>query len=356
MRVDPVGVTDGDGRVVLDVGSADLNVWVLHPDFLAYGDPPALGPPDGRTFVPTGPGGRRAAREGDTTRIVRSRGIVVRGSVFDPRPGPVVGAWVQAAADDGRGSAHAVPDDRGRYELTPVRPERTPWVVATRSDPPGAGRRRLAFVPRMGTVAAFDLVVAPPSRLRGTVREVGGGPVAGARVAPFPIVELEDLGGSEVRRFVAADEFSRFVARNVPPGTYRVRASARGLEGDARDPVVVSSSPGVALKVALKVAPVIVRPRDGRHGVRGGGGRGRAGARGARDPRQPSVGREVLSRPRVAFGDGDGRARGGGSVSTAGTPETLEVVADDPDDGRRTRRARENVGPRTHTDLPIEVR
>jgi len=49
-------------------------------------------------------------------------------------------------------------------------------------------------------------------------------------------------------------------------------------------------------------------------------------------------------------------ARGGGSVSTAGTPETLEVVADDPDDGRRTRRARENVGPRTHTDLPIEVR
>jgi protocatechuate 3,4-dioxygenase beta subunit len=328
-------------------------------------------------------------------------------------------------------SAHAVTDEKGRYVLAPVRPERTPWLTARLADPPLVGTRRIDV---RSVQAAHDLVVARPAWMRGTVLDVDGAPVEGAvveipsvklsamtdargayvlgplpdprsdrarvldvvarrvglgeqrlsasrpaalgedvdgpvfrlgsgkdlegyvqdterRAVPFPVVEVEGLGGSRVRRVVAADEFGRFVVRDVPPGTYRVRGRSRGLDGYARDPVEVLPDAGAA----PKVAPVILRAATTVTGyvVDDDEGDPVPGARVTLTSRAPTG----MMFPVAPLRDETVTdARGWFQLTTAGAPELLEVRATHPSDRGRELTARQRVDGRDATDVRIEVR
>lgn len=332
--VEVVGVTGADGRVTLDTGGPPRGIWAVHPGYLAYGDAPALGREPAPPLSPP-PDGTSAPR------IVLRRGVRVSGSVTDPKGERAPGAIVRVVGD-GRGDApSARTDEKGRFVLAAVVPERVQWVTASRSSPALFGWTGFPRGGRLQDVESLDLVLAEPARVRGIVTDAHGARVEGARVSivgtlfttwtdargefvlgpiftvgqdlppfmiveatsvglgaaratgswprpgrdakwlelsvgetkdvegyvqdaerraiPFPIIELIDTAdpkGAVATRVVSADEFGRFVVRDVLPGRYFVRARARGLDGFADDPVEVRADP----RYEPKVAPVTVRP------------------------------------------------------------------------------------------------
>jgi hypothetical protein len=148
-------------------------------------------------------------------------------------------------------------DARGEFVLGPLfttGDDRPPtMVVEAMRIGLGAARVRTAW-PRPGRdVEDLQLSVGETKDVEGYVQD------AERRSVPFPIVELVDTSdatGSALMRTVSADEFGRFVVRDVLPGTYHVRARTRGLEGYARNPVQVSADP----RVEPKVVPVTAMP------------------------------------------------------------------------------------------------
>lgn len=193
--MDVVGVTGADGRVTLDTGGPPSGIWAVHPDYLAYGDPPAFRADPGWT-----PSAVRDGPTDATPTIVLRRGVDVVGRVIDAQRRPAVGAVVRAVDLDQQGTSSALVDERGEYVLAGVRPERTPWVVATRSLPEVVGVVRLGVARSPSRDREADLTLREPSRVRGTVLDANGVAIEGARVVVegTPLETLTDRRGAFV--------------------------------------------------------------------------------------------------------------------------------------------------------------
>jgi vitamin B12 transporter len=88
----------------------------------------------------------------------------------------------------------------------------------------------------------FFLFVSPPDVLNGTILDPAGAAVAGARV---------EITGQDLARTEYTDDRGKFVAADLPAGTYQVRVTASGLAPYDSSIVI----PGVPLILTLRIAP-----------------------------------------------------------------------------------------------------
>ncbi|MBL9087058.1 MAG: hypothetical protein JNM10_07920 [Planctomycetia bacterium] len=177
----------------------------------------------------------------------------VRGRVTDARGARVEGARVSIVGT----LTTTWTDARGEFVLGPlltVGQELPPSMVVEATSVGQGVARVVQRWPRPGAEPKWlELSVGETKDVEGYVQD------ADRRSIPFPIVELIDVAEpteAVARRIVSADEFGRFVVRDVLPGTYQVRARARGLDGFADGTVEVRADP----RSEPKVAPVTVRP------------------------------------------------------------------------------------------------
>ncbi|HUQ04277.1 MAG TPA: carboxypeptidase-like regulatory domain-containing protein [Kofleriaceae bacterium] len=183
-----------------------------------------------------------ALRGGETTKVelvLDKGGLTLRGTVTDALTGPIAGAVVSAATQNGffgtrSDRAAAMTDDAGRYTLTLA---------------PGAYRVRASHAEYVGAGAQVELRDAevvqdfrlvPGGVIEGIVKdEVTGQPVGGATV----MVERErgGPGWSEGRGIVTVESnaMGAFRAPGLMPGTLRLRAEVERDGRLTREPVLV---------------------------------------------------------------------------------------------------------------------
>ncbi len=168
----------------------------------------------------------------------------VMGEVVDEAGKPVVGAKVEVKAKNNTGSA--VTDDKGAYTVSKLPIGKTEKGVTTLDDTgvevsvtvdgKKPGTTTMTLVKGANTVAKLTLEpLLPPGQLRGIIRStVTGKPLAGATIKVEP--------GSKSVTTAADGTFEV----DLPPGTYKIKASAAGLADQELD--VTIDPNGVALK------------------------------------------------------------------------------------------------------------
>ncbi|MFO0932236.1 MAG: hypothetical protein U1E39_05955 [Planctomycetota bacterium] len=238
---DPSTRTDELGRFVLAAVVPERVRWVT-----ASRSSPAL-------FGWTGFPRRGRPQDVESLDLVLSEPARVRGYVTDAHGARVEGARVSIV-----GTLFTTwTDARGEFVLGPiftVGQDLPPFMIVEATSVGLGAARATASWPRPGVEPKWlELSVGETKDVEGYVQD------ADRRAIPFPIIELIDTAdpkGAVATRLVSADEFGRFVVRDVLPGRYFVRARARGLDGFADDPVEVRADP----RYEPKVAPVTVRP------------------------------------------------------------------------------------------------
>ena len=210
---------------------------------------PAL--PEGPVLVEVTPPGEPPVR----LPVTASRGILdvilpddgIEGEVRaaeDGRaiPGAVVRAW---ALDGGGGDlaealrtrgVAATADARGRFRFPSLPPGR--WVLEAAARGRGAERVGSVRVLRGGGAILVEILLEAAARVRGAVRDSGGGPVPGA------VVEATDPDTGELRPGGrrTADASGSYDFEGLAPGPVILTARAGGL--GASPPELVALAPG----------------------------------------------------------------------------------------------------------------
>ncbi|MGE0190559.1 MAG: carboxypeptidase regulatory-like domain-containing protein [Planctomycetota bacterium] len=250
----------------------------------------------------------RLGREADARRLpgleARPRGEgVLRGTVLHhvPEVGvrPLTDVivrvyWRSDAALEGpaapdeaspEGRATARTDAEGTFVFQRL-PAFTGGVLVLRHAPYRDVQRRGVHVRVGETTDLGEILLGAPTSLRGEVVDARGRPLEGARVQAFAarpgtgdgfdlrrgLLELQE--GAVALADVEVDRFGEFVLDDLPPGTYTLRASARGHATAFRGGVVVSlDEHGSAVRMVLDEGAGF------RGRVRESGGRGLMGAR-----------------------------------------------------------------------------
>jgi hypothetical protein len=102
----------------------------------------------------------------------------------------------------------------------------------------------------------------PLGAIAGTIRDIQGQPISGALVK---LIDLT-LGGSTLRS-IPADHQGNFYARNILPGTYQLRAQARGFMSAVK-PVEIRSDVVLTLTFELKRVGTLADQRPDRDDYR----------------------------------------------------------------------------------------
>ena len=198
-------------------------------------------------------------------------------ATFDPATAP------EEASPEGRAMARTDADGAFVFERLPAF---TGGVLVLRHAPYRDVQRRGVHVRVGETTDLGELLLGAPTSLRGEVVDARGRPLEGARVQAFAarpgtgdafdlrrgLLELQE-GGVPLAD-VEVDRFGEFVLDDLPPGTYTLRASARGHATGFRGGVVVSlDEHGSAVRMVLDEGAGF------RGRVRETGGQGLVGAR-----------------------------------------------------------------------------
>ncbi len=96
-------------------------------------------------------------------------------------------------------------------------------------------------------VTAFASVSAGSGIIRGVLRDQIGGLVPGARI------EIKDMD-SGLSRSVVTDQEGSYTSGSLPPGRYRVTASAPGFESSVRDEITVTAESEAVIDFVLTIA------------------------------------------------------------------------------------------------------
>ncbi len=161
------------------------------------------------------------------------------------------------------GFAMGSTDADGKYEITGVNPGRYTLTVQSGMGGGTAGSEPVE-VPKGSTVVTRD-VVLPVNLVRGIVLSAAGEPVSGAQVlVTVPgtdLTKFADLG--EIMQAMGGQGFTddegRFTVDDLKPGTYSVRASAKGYGTVQVENVVASADPAEVRVVLEGNHPLNVR-------------------------------------------------------------------------------------------------
>ncbi len=186
-------------------------------------------------------------------RVRLDPGVTLRGVVNDGTGKPLPGARVQAEV----GGPFARTGADGAYTL-----EGVPVVVERRVRPTLRVRAQAdGFAARSS--AEFPVHLGPeaqpvPPIVLGAGNEIRGVVLDPARNrVPYPVIEVVGDDGASVRTGTAS-AVGEFTLRDVPPGTWRLVALARGQVGSLRDPVKVEDDVDVPFQT-IPTGPLVFR-------------------------------------------------------------------------------------------------
>jgi protocatechuate 3,4-dioxygenase beta subunit len=179
----------------------------------------------------------RGVTTGTTDLVIElSQGLTLTGRVVDDTGTPVERFRVHADSDgdsdrfffgSGQDIERSFRSKDGTFALEGF--EEGPWYVLASAKGHGDSGRQLVEV--TGGTGPVKLVVPRVATVAGVVRDASGAPVVGARVN----VQDEELAGYSfdidfgIHSPVSTDEEGRFRFEDVPPGSVRLIATARGF-------------------------------------------------------------------------------------------------------------------------------
>jgi carboxypeptidase family protein len=191
------------------------------------------------------PAEREALAPGDGIDVALRRLLRLEGNVL-ASGAPVRGTEVRVGGS-GLWPPRAVEADlRGHYAVDLVA-----GVYALSADAPGLASAPVEGIELEASGLVQNLALLPAAPLVGTVRAAGGAPVAGA-VVTLGGAELSTLG-----RRAVTDASGAYSLGPLPPGWYRVHASAAGFLPAAADPVELRPPATARLDVTLSPGAVV---------------------------------------------------------------------------------------------------